>query len=121
MIKGYRVGTPQERKPENVLRFEVEESGNTPIVEYAAQALKCAVNLNAVVKAIEKRFGANAKVLWMCDTKKQALENYGSDFETGEVWGEADLYEIPDNALILCDLQDEGKLYVYTETEEVKT
>jgi len=108
---GFRIGEVYETKATSVLSFEVNELGNTHLLEDAAAVLKCQPNLEDINREITKRWGANAKAVWLCDCKAWAEELYGS----GE--DKANKVLLPQNAMVLSDIGADGKLYVYQGSE----
>jgi len=114
---GWRVGDSEVTKADRVITFEMEELGNEHVVEEASRKLGTKPFLKDVLEAIEKRWGANAQAVWLCDKKSDAEHNYGYAGrldETGRTKPDSAFkVTLPSNAEVLCDLQDEGKLYVY--------
>ena len=114
---GWRVGDSQVTKADRVITFEAEELGNEHVVEEAARKLGTKPFLKEVLDAITKKWGANAEAVWLCDKKSDAEHNYGFSGrldETGKTKPDSAFKVIlPRNAEVLCDLEDEGKLYVY--------
>ena len=65
--KGFRVGGEFGTYPATlVVPFEVEELGNTHILQEASKVLQWESNLEAVKKVITDKWDANAKALWLC-------------------------------------------------------
>ena len=115
---GYRVGGEFGTYPATlVLPFEVEELGNTHILEEASKVLKCEPTLEAVKKAITDKWGENAKALWLCDNRADAREHYGRDLETGKRTGVISKVTLPVNAKVISNLGADGKLYVFNGEE----
>ena len=107
---GYRVGEVAADKAAAVITFEIEELDNTHILREAAKQLNCQPTLPAVLKAVETRWGPKAKAIWLGDNKKWIEERYGP--------GRANKVLLPENAVILSNLGDDGKLYVYSGEED---
>jgi hypothetical protein len=117
-LKGFRVGGEFGTYPATlVVPFEVEELGNTHILEEASKVLQCEPALEAVKKAITDKWGANAKALWLCDNRADAREHYGRDLETGKSTGVISKVTLPVNAEVISNLRSDGKLYVFNGEE----
>jgi hypothetical protein len=119
---GYRLGSPEHLKVKRVIEFEVEELGNTQIIEEAAKSLGCSKDLASVFKAIEERWGEDAEAVWLWNKKRDAEDSNGHPGQL-EKSGKAKpdevcLITLPDNAEVIIDLKGEGKLFVYN--KEIK-
>ena len=106
---GYRVGEIGESKASQVIDFEVEELGNDHILTDAAKVLNSKPAKSAVLEVIDSCFGKDAQAVWLTKTKKRAEEMYGP--------GEANKITIPEGAVILSNLGDDGQLWVYKKQE----
>lgn len=102
---GFRFGEVLEHNALKVLKWEVEESGNWPMLGEFAKAFDVKPNFKAINDAIKLCYGSDAQAIWLTKTRKQAEEYYGP--------GEADKIKIPEGAGEIVDLKDEGQLYVY--------
>ncbi len=102
---GYRVGEPQETNAKKLIEFEVVESGNVPMLDDLAKALKCQPTLESINWAIDDQFGADAIGMWLCDSPEWAEKRYGP--------GEAYSVEIPSDAILTTDLGEDGKLWIW--------
>lgn len=112
---GYRVGEPQKTRAVDVLRFEVEDSGNAHMVTDAARALKLdftTATLDTVLAEIEKRFGPDAVAIWTTQDPEWASKQYGP--------GTVFRVEIPSDALVLSDLGSDGQLWLWRNDEPFK-
>lgn len=107
---GYRIGEVAADKAAAVIKFEVEELDNIHILREAAKALNCPPTLDAILRAVEARWGPKAKAIWLGDNKRWIEERYGP--------GRAEKVFVPENAAVLSDLGDDGKLYVYSGEEK---
>jgi hypothetical protein len=115
--KGYRCESYSGsgvRDAKSVLEQEVLEQGNEDMIEEARSALDLpvekeikdpAVSLKNVLNEISNRFGPNAIAIWL-GCRSCVIENY---CEPGE---EPDVYKIPDSAVVISDLGDEGQLFL---------
>lgn len=106
MPLGYRVGEPQEQNAIKVIRFEVNELGNTHLLTEISKKLHVEPYLDPITSAIEKRFGRDATAMWLCDTLEQAKDRYG---KCGEPYGVV----IPEDAIMVSNLGDDGKLWLW--------
>lgn len=113
--KGYRCESymgSAERRAAVIVRYEVEEMGNEHVVDEACKALgldDC--NLDNVLKAIEKEFGPDAMAIWLA-TKEYASKYYCGPGERPTA------ILIPEDAVIISDLKDEGALFTWKRTEK---
>jgi len=101
------------RKARDVLRYEIYVLGNEDVLWEACSALgipRRDCDFDRMVAEIEGRFGEGAEALWLA-TERDARENY---CEPGE---EPDEYEIPEGALPIWDLGDEGALFAWRKWE----
>ena len=119
-VRGFRVGGQGTYPANLVVPFEVEELGNTHILEEARKALKCEATLEAVKKAITDKWGPQAKAIWLCESRTDAREHYGRDLETGKRTGAINTVTLPTNAEVISDLGTDGKLYVFNGEENWK-
>jgi hypothetical protein len=115
--KGYRCESYSGsgvRDARSVMEQEVLEQGNEDMIEEAESALNLpvekeikdpAVSLKNVLNEIDNRFGPNAIAIWL-GCRSCVIENY---CEPGE---EPDEYTIPDSAIVISDLGDEGQLFL---------
>ena len=108
---GYRVGEPEKTNALKVLEFEVVEMGNAPLLEYVGKAFDVAPTLDSIGKAITERFGSDAVAIWLTDTKEQAEFHYGP--------GEAYKVIIPKEAIMGCDLGEDGKLWLWSKNATI--
>ena len=116
---GFRVGEITESHAAAVMAFEVNDLGNTHIVEEAANALHTPPSLEAVIKEIIAQFGRNAKAVWLCPKRKDAEHYYGDqgegvNYSRHDSGARASKILLPDNAKIISDLGAQGKLWVYS-------
>lgn len=115
--KGYRCESYNGsgvRNAKSVLEQEVLEQGNEDILQEAQAALNLPVekvtqdldaSLKKIFQEIDRRFGPDAIAIWLgCRTC--VIENY---CEPGE---EPDEYRIPDSAIVISDLGEEGQLFL---------
>ena len=102
---GYRVGDIAEFDAKKVLKFEVEEMGNVPMLDYIGKTFNTKASLKSIYKAIDKCFGKDAQAVWLTRKKNQAEEYYGP--------GEADKIKIPKGASEVLDLGPDGQLFIY--------
>lgn len=102
---GYRVGEPQETNAKKLIEFEVLESGNVPMLDDLAKALKCNPTLESIKTAIDRQFGDNAIGMWLCDSPEWAVKRYGP--------GEAYSMTVPSDAIVGTDLGADGKLWIW--------
>ena len=84
-----------------------EQALGLPVTEHPED--DTAGPLEAIRMAIERRFGANAKVLWLA-----TMKHVGWYCERGET---PDVYRIPRDALIITDLGEEGQLFLMTDKD----
>jgi len=105
MAIGYRVGEPEETNAKKLIEFEVVESGNVPMLDYLAAALKCQPTLESINRALDDQFGSDAIGMWLCDSSEWATKRYGP--------GEAYPVEIPEDAIVGVDLGVDGKLWIW--------
>lgn len=105
---GYRVGEPAEHRAFKVLAFEIFEDGNGPMLYYVAMALRCRMQWCEILKTLGRRFQGQPKAVWLCRTKAAARKLYGHGT------AEPDKIRVPPDALMICDLDYDGQLYVYT-------
>ena len=119
-FRGFRVGGQGTYPATLVVPFEVEELGNTHILEEASKVLKCGATLEAVKKAITDKWGSHAKAIWLCDSRTDAREHYGRDLETGKRTGAINTVTLPINAEVISDLGTDGKLYIFNGEENWK-
>jgi hypothetical protein len=115
--KGYRCESYSGsgvRDAESVLEQEVLEQGNEDMIQEVQSAFNLpveneikdpAVSLKKILYEIDNRFGPNAIAIWL-GCRSCVIENY---CEPGE---EPDEYEIPDSAVVISDLGDEGQLFL---------
>jgi hypothetical protein len=98
----------------SVLEQEVLEQGNDDMIQEAQTALNLPVeneiqvpakSLKSLIYEIENRFGPDAVAIWL-GCRSCVIQNYG---EPGE---EPDEYKIPDSAIVISDLGDEGQLFL---------
>lgn len=110
MTEGFRAGLPQETDAIRVIQFEVEELSNMHLLDDLARAFNCAPTLNAIKKAVERKFGAKAKAIWLCDTPANA-QTYGSDPYP---------VQIPRDAILASDLGSDGKLWIASNIRNIR-
>jgi hypothetical protein len=115
--KGYRCesyGGSGVRDARSVLKQEVLEQGNEDMIQEAQSALNLPVekeildtakSLKLLIYEIENRFGPDAVAIWL-GCRSCVIQNY---CEPGE---EPDEYKIPDSAIVISDLGDEGQLFL---------
>jgi hypothetical protein len=104
----YRIGEIAEHSAFKVLRFEMFQNHNRHILYDAAKALECQCIWCDILRTIFQRFGPQAKAVWLCDQELVAAHLYaGSD-------SQVDRIRLPDNAALICDLGQDGQLYVYS-------
>jgi hypothetical protein len=115
--KGYRCesyGGSGVRDARSVLEQEVLEQGNEDMIQEAESALDLPVekeikdpvtSLRKVLDEIGIRFGPNPIAIWL-GCRSCVQQNY---CEPGE---EPDEYTIPDSAIVISDLGDEGQLFL---------
>jgi len=109
--KGYRCesyGGSGEWKAKKVIIFEVEDLGNLGVLEESCEALnikkkKC--TLDVLIETIEKQFGPDAGVIWL-GTKEDVKERYCEENE------DPIEFDIPEGAVVLSDLDEEGALFL---------
>ena len=102
---GYRVGDVLESDAKTVIKYEVEEMGNDPMLDYIGKSFNTNPTLKAISKAINQCFGSDARAIWLTRKKSQAEEYYGP--------GEADKIKIPKGAAEVLDLGTDGQLFIY--------
>jgi hypothetical protein len=115
--KGYRCESYSGsgvRDARSVLEQEVLEQGNEEMIQEAQSALNLPVekeildpskSLRLLVYEIEDRFGPDSIAIWLA-CRSCVIQNY---CEPGE---EPDEYKIPDSAIVISDLGDEGQLFL---------
>jgi hypothetical protein len=115
--KGYRCESYSGsgvRDARAVLEQEVLEQGNEDMIQEAESALNVpvekeikdpAISLKKVLYEIDNRFGPDPVAIWL-GCRSCVIENY---CEPGE---EPDEYTIPDSAIVISDLGDEGQLFL---------
>jgi hypothetical protein len=115
--KGYRCesyGGSGVRDAKSVLEQEVLEQGNEDMIQEVQSAFNLpveneikdpATSLKKVLYEIDNRFGPNPIAIWL-GCRSCVIENY---CEPGE---EPDEYKIPDSAVVISDLGDEGQLFL---------
>jgi hypothetical protein len=89
------------------------EQGNEDMIEEAQMALNLPTrravrnpdSLHDILSEIDRRFGQDAVAIWL-GCRSCVIENY---CEPGE---EPDEYQIPDSALVISDLGEEGQLFL---------
>lgn len=104
----YRIGYRNDNlstghyKINDVIHHEINELGNEDIIE----TCKIFYGTDDVYAVINRHFGE--KQLWglWLTTEDGVISNYNGDSEF------YDSYKIPDNALVISDLGDEGALFV---------
>lgn len=94
-----------ELDAKTVIKYEVEEMGNEPMLDYIGKAFNVASNLKEISKAIDRCFGKDAHAVWLTRKKSQAEKYYGP--------GEADKIKIPKGATEVVDLGPDGQLFIY--------
>lgn len=104
-MRGYRVGEPQFDNAKEIIEFEAKDLGNEHLLIDLAQALGCEPNLESINRMIERTLGPGAKAMWLCDSPEWASERYGP--------GEAYPVDVPQGAIVGCDLGDDGKLWLW--------
>jgi hypothetical protein len=120
--KGYRCESYSGsgvRDAKSVLEQEVLEQGNEDMIQEIQSAFDLPVeneikdpasSLKKVLYEIDSRFGPNAVAIWL-GCRSCVIENY---CEPGE---EPDEYKIPDSAVVISDLGDEGQLFLMPERD----
>lgn len=115
--KGYRCESYSGsgvRNARSVLEQEVLDQGNEDMIQEAQSALNLPVekeiqdparSLKSLIYEIESRFGPDAIAIWL-GCRSCVIQNY---CEPGE---EPDEYRIPDSAVVISDLGDEGQLFL---------
>ena len=115
------------RDAKAVIEHEIKELGNTTEKPNAARALGLPANANLkqIWDEIDRRFGKDAKVLWLATKEgvKYYLDNEGEG-DDGD-WS-VDKFTIPPGALLLTDLGYDGQLFLmnakdYSEVEKSAT
>jgi len=101
------------RDAKAVIEHEIKELGNAQEKSEAAKSLRLPANasLKQIWDEIERRFGKDAKVLWLATKEgvKYYLDNEGEG-DDGD-WS-VDQYSIPLGALLLTDLGYDGQLFL---------
>ena len=114
------------RDAKAVIEHETKELGNSAERPEAAKRLGLpgTASLKQIGEEIDRRFGKDAKVLWLAT--KEGVKRYMTESdETGEyppddsisdefVEEHADKYEIPKKAIVLNDLGYDGTLFLMT-------
>lgn len=115
LIIGYRIGGEiGVQGAMKTITFEVEELGNTAMVDYIAKALDCAPLLKEVEYKIASLWGPKAKAVWLCKSKADCIRIYGE----GQSEEDVSTVTLPINAKVVCDLEDEGQLWIYSGEEQ---
>lgn len=120
--KGYRCESYSGsgvRDARSVLEQEVLDQGNEDMIREAQSALDLpvekvikdpAASLKNLLNEIDNRFGPYPIAIWL-GCRSRVMENY---CEAGE---EPDEYKIPDSAVVISDLDDEGQLFLMPERD----
>ena len=107
---GYRCEGSLSRstKASEVLRFEIDELGNDHILTeiMAAFGLPKTPTTEEAISLIERRFGVDAKVLWLAT--QESVKRYCDEGE------EPEYYDLPGGAVIISDLDAEGQLFLFS-------
>ena len=105
------------RDAKSVIQHEIEELGNLGEQSEIAQRLGLSKNatLAEIGSEIDKRFGSDAKVLWLAT--KEGVKYY---LDNGRI-EDVDKYKIPENALLIIDLGYDGQLFVMNKADYEKT
>jgi hypothetical protein len=113
--KGYRCesyGGSGVRDAKSVLEQEVLERGNEDMIQEVQTALDLpprekdpASSLKRIFQEIDYRFGPDAVAIWL-GCRSCVIENYCEREE------EPDEYRIPDSAVVISDLGDQGQLFL---------
>jgi hypothetical protein len=115
--KGYRCESysgSNVRDARTVLQQEVLEQGNEDMIQEVQTALNLSVekvvkdpasSLKRIFQEIDYRFGPDAVAIWL-GCRSCVIENYCEPEE------EPDEYRIPDSAVVISDLGDEGQLFL---------
>lgn len=96
-----------------IILYETENLGNDCILDTMNEKYGCN-GIDECISYIENHFGCDANnlySLWLCDTVADVVDNYCMLYTKGEVVY-ISAYEIPDDAIIISDIDREGKFYV---------
>jgi len=109
------------RDAKAVIEHEIKELGNTTEKPNAARALGLPANANLkqIWDEIDRRFGKDAKVLWLATREgvKYYLDSENEDLPDEYRKGgdeSVDQYTVPPDALLLTDLGYDGQLFLMT-------
>ena len=108
------------RDAKAVIEHEIKELGNTTEKPNAARALGLPANANLkqIWDEIDRRFGKDAKVLWLATREgvKYYLDSSNEDLpdRPNEEDESVDQYTVPPDALLLTDLGYDGQLFLMT-------
>jgi hypothetical protein len=108
---GYRVGEPEKTNALKVLQHEIVEMGNAHLLDDVGKAFNVAPTWDSISNAITGRFGSDAVAIWLTDTKEQAEFHYGP--------GEAYKVTVPKEAIIICNLGEDGKLWLWSKNATI--
>jgi hypothetical protein len=113
--KGYRCESysgSRVRDAKSVLEQEVLEQGNEDMIQEVQTALDLpsrekdpASSLKRIFQEIDYRFGPDAVAIWL-GCRSCVIENYCGPEE------EPDEYRIPESAVVISDIGDEGQLFL---------
>jgi hypothetical protein len=121
---GYRTETAcgeGYRDAKAVIDHEIRELGNVEEQSEIAERLGLPRNssLEEINEQIDRRFGPDAKVLWLTTKEgvkwyltENAEDNIDSRMSPEEIDAAIDRYKIPDNALLVVDLGSDGQLFL---------
>lgn len=102
------------RNAKRVLEQEILQQDNMDMIQEAQMALNLEVDkeirypdssLHEIFSEIDRRFGPDAVAIWL-GCRPCVIENY---CEPGE---KPDEYQIPDSAIVISDLGEEGQLFL---------
>lgn len=123
--------------PLQVARYETWDLGNADIpymllskpelytkeeLDYLDDVFNCRVasleDLDFWNDIVKKFIGTRTYCKWLCKTPKDVYDSYVGIFNSNKITyeefkEEIEEYEIPENAIVLADLDREGKLYVW--------